>query len=101
MRAGSQKSRDGIRKDRSRESAEVTDKRFVQGKKITMVANFHEDLEKTRFFEDVQESPMPSAVLQLSKDRFPREAFGFTLKWGFKQAKFWLKNQKSKARPGK
>jgi len=66
---------------------------MVQGSKITMVANFHEDLEKTEFFKDVKEVTAPSAVQHIAKDRYPQEAYGFNLKWTFKQAKGWAKNQ--------
>jgi hypothetical protein len=36
----------------------------------------------------------------VSKDRYPKEAYAFTLKWTFKPAKAWRKNQ-ADARPGK
>jgi hypothetical protein len=73
---------------------------LVQGSKVTMVANFHEDLERTDFFQDVSDVSQPSAVRQVSKDRYPKEAYAFTLKWTFKPAKAWRKNQ-ADARPGK
>jgi hypothetical protein len=73
---------------------------LVQGSKITMVANFHEDLERTDFFQDVSDVSQPSAVRQVSKDRYPKEAYAFTLKWTFKPAKAWRKNR-SGAKPGK
>ena len=66
---------------------------LVQGSKITMVANFHDDLERTEFFRDVKEVSAPSAVRQVSKDRYPREAYAFTLRWSFKPAKIWVKNR--------
>ena len=66
---------------------------LVQGSKVTMIANFHEDFERTNFFQDVTEVSAPSAVRQVSKDRYPKEAYAFTLKWTFKQAKAWRKNR--------
>ncbi len=66
---------------------------LVQGSKITMVANFHDDLEQTEFFRDVKEVSAPSAVRQVSKDRYPRESYAFTLRWTFKPAKIWAKNR--------
>lgn len=73
---------------------------LVQGSKITMVANFHEDLEKTNFFRDVKDVSQPSAAKKTDKERYPQEAYAFTLKWTFKQAKLWVKNRLG-AKPGK
>ena len=85
-----------IQNGRGRGGPSIVVPGFVQGKKITMVANFHEDLEKTRFFKDVSEAPMPSAIKKTDKGRYPPDAFGFTLKWTFKLPEFWLKNQPKK-----
>lgn len=73
---------------------------MVQGSKITAVANFFEDLEKTEFFKDVRDVSPPSAVRSISKDRYPQEAYSFHLKWTFKQARRWAKNQLA-GKPGK
>ncbi len=66
---------------------------MVQGSKITMVANFHEDLESTEFFKDVKEVSAPNATLKVAKERYPPESFSFNLKWTFKHATRWAKNQ--------
>lgn len=73
---------------------------MVQGSKITMVANFYEDLERTEFFKDVREISPPNAERTEDESRFPKYAYKFDLKWVFKQARLWAKNQ-SASKPGK
>ena len=87
-------------KEGSKSGPSVNMPGMVQGSKITSVANFHEDLEKTEFFKDVREVSAPSAARQVAKDRFPQEAYSFNLKWTFKPAKQWRKNQLA-GKPGK
>jgi len=71
---------------------------MVQGARMTALANFHEDLERSEFWKDVQEVSAPNAAQQINKARYPPEAYAFNLKWSFKQAKLWEKNQLARKR---
>ncbi|MEM7198794.1 MAG: hypothetical protein AAF628_00910 [Planctomycetota bacterium] len=66
---------------------------WVQGDSLKKVADFHEDLEGARFFEDVQAKSPPSGVVETNAKRIPPEALFFNMKWTFKPTKDWIKNQ--------
>jgi Tfp pilus assembly protein PilN len=75
---------------------EVTMPGFVQGDSIKKLADFHEDLEHSPFFVDVQSKSAPSGVVQLDQKRIPPEALYFSLKWNFFPATEWAKNKAAK-----
>lgn len=66
---------------------------WVQGDSLKKVADFHEDLEHARFFEDVANKSPPSGVVENNAKRIPPQALFFNLRWAFKPTKDWAKNR--------
>ncbi len=85
----------------SKKGPEMSMPGFVEGKDFRRVSNFHDDLEGANFYRDVLEGTPPSGVRAVDKDRFPQESYKFNLKWVYKPAQMWVKNNQSNAKPGK
>jgi len=79
---------------------EVTMPGYVQGDSFKKLADFHEDLEHSPFFPDVQTKSPPSGVVQTDAKRIPPEALYFSLKWNFYPPTEWAKNKAAKNQKG-
>ena len=89
-----------IKGGNSKVGPSVTLPAAVQGKNITRVADFYDDLKGASFYRDIRDMSLPSAKKKTSKGRYPPTSYAFSLKWTFKPAKQWVRN-KVGAKPGK
>lgn len=62
---------------------------FVQGDDIRRLADFHDDLEQTPFFEWVAKKSLPSGDVKIEKKKKPAEALFFQLQWEFLPTSKW------------
>jgi len=69
----------------------------VQGNDIRKIANLHDDVEKARFFIDMEEYSPPAGAKAVDEDLYPPESFSFNWKWQMKPSSKWLKSQTSTA----
>lgn len=67
----------------------VTMPGFVQGNDIRRLADFHDDLEQTPFYQWVAKKTLPSGDVQVDKKKKPAESLFFQLKWDFKPLSQW------------
>ncbi len=75
----------------------VTMPGYVQGSQMKKVADFHDDFASARFTADLETISPPQGKRELDTKRNPPEAYFFTMKWGFKPPKDWMRNQPSRA----
>ncbi len=65
----------------------------VQGDDIRKIANLHDDVEKAKFFADMEEYSPPSGVKKIDEGLYPPESFSFNWKWQMKPSAKWAKSQ--------
>jgi hypothetical protein len=65
----------------------------VQGADLRRIANLHDDVGATEFFQDVAEFSPPSGVKKIDQGLFPPESFTFSWKWQFVAPPKWAKNR--------
>lgn len=69
----------------------------VQGNDIRKIANLHDDVEKARFFVDMEEYSPPAGSKDVDEGLYPSESFSFNWKWQMKPSAEWAKSQTSTA----
>jgi len=65
----------------------------VQGNDIRKIANLHDDVEKARFFVDMEEYSPPAGSKDVDEGLYPPESFSFNWKWQMKPSAKWAKSQ--------
>jgi Tfp pilus assembly protein PilN len=66
---------------------------WVQGDDIKRLADFHDDLEQTPFFRNVQSKSLPSGDVNIDPKKKPAESLFFSLKWSFHPVEKWVTPQ--------
>ncbi len=78
-----------VRDGKGTRGPEVSMPGMVQGDNINRLTYFHDDLERTPFFENVSEVSLPQGTFVKDPKRRPAEAFRTSLKWSFLPTSEW------------